>query len=88
LGRLILLLFALFLLLVVLRGLRIFFSAVFRSGSAGQSGGRPDAHEEVMVRDPVCGVWIDRRLALSARRGGEIVPVCSEKCLRQLEAAR
>jgi YHS domain-containing protein len=88
LARLILLLFALFLLLVVLRGLRIFFAAVFRSGAAGRGAGQPGSHEEVMVRDPVCGVWIDRRLALSARRGGETIPVCSEKCLNQLEAAR
>jgi hypothetical protein len=88
LGRLILVLFTLFLLLVVLRGLRIFFTAVFRSGVAGRSAGRPEAREEVMVRDPVCGVWIDRRLALSARRGSEIVPVCSEKCLRMLEMVR
>ena len=40
-----------------------------------------------MVRDPVCGTWIDRRLALPAQRGGEAVAVCSEKCRRALEAA-
>jgi hypothetical protein len=84
--RLVLLLFALFLFLVVLRGLRIFFAAVFRNAPTARSADSPDAREEVMIRDPVCGVWIDRRLALSARRGGEIVPVCSEKCLRLLEA--
>ena len=41
-----------------------------------------------MVRDPVCGTWIDRRLALPVvRRGGETLSVCSETCRRSLEAA-
>ena len=39
-----------------------------------------------MVRDPVCGTWIDRRLALAGMRAGRSVPVCSEKCRRALEA--
>ena len=43
--------------------------------------------EADMVRDPVCGTWIDRRIALSGRSGGEAVPVCSEKCRRLLESA-
>lgn len=42
--------------------------------------------EGEMVRDPVCGTWIDRRLALPAGRSGEAVAVCSEKCRRALEA--
>lgn len=85
-ARIALLLFALFLFLTVLRGLRIFFSAFFRRPpeSPPRSGGPQDAGE--MVRDPVCGTWLDRRLALTARRGDEIVSVCSEKCLRLLEA--
>jgi hypothetical protein len=40
-----------------------------------------------MVRDPICGTWIDRRLAVTGRRGGELVPVCSEKCRLALEAS-
>ncbi len=86
--RFLLLLFALLLLLTVLRGLRIFFAAVFgRQGP--RTGARPGGTSEgEMVRDPVCGIWIDRRLALTARRGEETVSVCSEECLRQLEAAR
>ena len=43
--------------------------------------------EADMVRDPVCGTWIDRRIALSGRSGGEAVPVCSEKCRRTIESA-
>jgi hypothetical protein len=55
---------------------------------AGRHGRRttPRPIEAEMVRDPVCGTWIDRRLALSGRRAGESVPVCSEKCRRALES--
>jgi len=86
-ARLLLLLFALFLFLTVLRGLRIFFAAVFRAqrppGPARQGGMR----EAEMVRDPVCGTWIDRGLALAARKGDEFVPVCSEQCRSAVESA-
>jgi YHS domain-containing protein len=85
-SRLLLFLFALFLFLTVLRGLRIFFAAVFRphgaSGAARQGGTR----EAEMVRDPVCGTWIDRTIAVLGRKGAETMPVCSEECRRRLEA--
>lgn len=85
-GRLLLFLFALFLFLTVLRGLRIFFAAVFRpQGSrAARSGGTREAE---MVRDPVCGTWIDRGIAVLGKKGAETVPVCSEQCRQRLEAA-
>lgn len=72
-----------FLFVGILRMVRLWLHA--RSSGGGGAGRRrvPDGE---MVRDPICGTWIDRRLALSARTGGEPVPVCSEKCLRQLEA--
>jgi hypothetical protein len=44
------------------------------------------AVESEMVRDPICGTWIDRRLAVSGERAGVPVAVCSEKCLRALES--
>jgi hypothetical protein len=43
--------------------------------------------EAELIRDPVCGTWIDSRLAVSGRRGREVVPVCSESCRRRLESA-
>jgi len=86
-ARVVLLIFALFMLLTVLRGLRIFLQAVRRSpGSSGAARGRV-AREEDMVRDPVCGTWIDRRLALPAKSGDSTVAVCSEACRKSLEAA-
>ena len=85
-ARLILVVVVVFMFLTVLRGLRIFWNVYFRRPEAGppRKGGIREAE---MVRDPVCGTWIDRGLALSARRGGEIVPVCSERCRNRLEAA-
>ena len=85
-ARVVLLVFALFATLVVLRGLRIFFEAVRRHGAAPRR--KTSVREADMVRDPVCGTWIDRGLALPARRGDETIPVCSEGCRRSLEAAR
>ena len=86
-ARAVLLLFSVFAVLLVLRGLRIFFEAVRRSAGPGRRPGQP-VREGDMVRDPVCGTWIDRRLALPARRGAEIVSVCSDQCRRSLEAVR
>jgi YHS domain-containing protein len=81
-----LLVFALVALLTVLRGLRIFFAAIRRRDVPGRpSSARVE--EQDMVRDPVCGTWVDRRLALPARQGGQTISVCSESCRRSLEAA-
>lgn len=86
-ARAILLVFALFMLLTVLRGLRIFFNAVRgRPDAKGRPGVR-EVREEDMLRDPVCGTWVDRRLAIPVRRNGETVAVCSEACRKSLEAA-
>lgn len=85
-AKLALYLLVLFFLLTVLRGLRIFFHAVFPRGVPRPGGSRPPALEGEMVRDPVCGTWLDRRLALAAKRGSETVAVCSEDCRRRLEA--
>jgi hypothetical protein len=68
-----------FLILGLLRIARFLFA-----GTVGSRRSSPRAVESEMVRDPVCGTWIDRRLALSGRRDGAPVAVCSEKCLRAL----
>ncbi|MCA1581495.1 MAG: hypothetical protein LC796_08905 [Acidobacteria bacterium] len=75
----------LFLLFAILLALRL-IGFVLRSLSSRAASGRP-AVEGEMVRDPVCGTWIDRRLAIAGRRGSEWLPVCSEKCRRELESA-
>lgn len=60
---------------------------LFLVGAPGaRRGAAPRSREGEMIRDPVCGTWIDRRLAVLGRRGGEAVPVCSDSCRRRLEA--
>jgi len=78
-ARVALFLFVLFVFLLALRTLRLFLA-----GLASRRRSGPPVHGE-MVRDPVCGTLIDRRLALAGRRGGEWLPVCSEKCRQALE---
>lgn len=70
-----------FVLLGLLRFARFLLSAPRGAGRSNRQ-----AVESEMVRDPICGTWIDRRLAVSGRRRGETVAVCSEKCLRALES--
>ena len=82
-ARIALLIFLVFAALLALRMLRVSVETFVRR----RAGPRPPraAVEGEMVRDPVCGTWIDRSLALAARSGGEWVPVCSEKCRSRLE---
>ncbi len=77
-GRLALLLFLVFAALLMLRALRLLMAASFPARP--RPHGPPASNEGEMVRDPVCGTWIDRRLALAARSGQEWVSVCSEEC--------
>ncbi|HTY41057.1 MAG TPA: hypothetical protein VMH79_04210 [Thermoanaerobaculia bacterium] len=86
-ARVLLFVLVLFFLLTVLRGLRIFLHAFFRGGARRVAPSPPRVREAELVRDPVCGTWIDRAIALTARREGRDVPVCSEACRRELEKA-
>jgi YHS domain-containing protein len=39
-----------------------------------------------MVRDPVCGMYLDPRLAVSFKNKSETVYFCSEECRRKFTA--
>ena len=80
-ARIALVLLLLFLALLALRVLRF---VIDRARGSGRES-RPALQE--MVRDPICGIWIDRRIAISGRRAGQWLPVCSEKCRKALESA-
>ena len=84
-ARIFLVLFLVFAALFALRMLRVLVET-FLAGR-GRSRSSPAQIEGEMVKDPVCGTWIDRRLALAAKRAGEWVPVCSEKCRSAAESA-
>jgi len=82
-ARIFLVILLVFVALFALRVLRVIVET-FLAGR-GKSGSSPAQIEGEMVKDPVCGTWIDRRLALAARSGTEWVPVCSEKCRERLQ---
>ena len=85
-ARIALLIFLVFAALLALRMLRVSVETFVKR----QRGRQPPrgAVAGAMVRDPVCGTWIDRRLAIAGRRGSEWHPVCSEECRKMLEEAR
>ncbi|MGE5278302.1 MAG: hypothetical protein ACM3SU_14990 [Acidobacteriota bacterium] len=80
-ARVVLVLVALFAVLLLLKALRLVAARWL-----GASRRRPPAIEGEMARDPICGAWFDRRLAVTARRAGKPVEVCSDACRRRLEA--
>ena len=82
-SRAALVLFLVFLFLALVRMVR----PLLRAGRTGARRAAPRAIEAEMVRDPVCGTWIDRRLAVPGRHRGEAVAVCSEECRQRLESA-
>jgi len=58
---------------------------------AGSRPERPPATPELrgaMVKDPVCGTWVDPRIALALPAGGETAHFCSEECRRAYAAQR
>lgn len=83
--RVAILILLIFVALLALRLLRVLVEAFWKAGA--RRGSPPRGLEGEMVRDPVCGTWIDRRLALAARNGGGWVPVCSEACRARLQGA-
>lgn len=77
-ARIAVLIFIVLAALLLLRLVRHFLAGYSSRSGAGKPPGAIEGEE--MVRDPICGTWIDRRLALAARSSGEWIPVCSEKC--------
>jgi hypothetical protein len=82
-ARAVLVLVLVFLALLALRALRLALARLV----AGTRAPRPAARQAEMARDPVCGTWFDRSLAVRGLRGGESIEVCSEGCRRRLEAS-
>ena len=53
-----------------------------REGTAADA---TDANNK-MVRDPICGMYLDPRLAISHRHKKETVYFCSKECLQKFTA--
>ena len=72
-------LFRLFLILLLLYLVRAVLTAIRRPSRASRPG-NPPAVRGSMVKDPVCGTYLDVTLALWETRNGREVYFCSEAC--------
>ena len=61
-----------------------FFLALF-TGSARRSGSKnvPKGAANYMVKDPVCGMYMDSRLAVRLEKDNETIYFCSEECRKK-----
>jgi len=62
---------------------RLLLSVMAKKPGAGRGPGRPG---NTMVKDPVCGMYMDCRLAVRLEEGGGTVFFCSEECKRKFLA--
>ncbi len=84
--RLLLFISALWLVRALLAAVWRGWSGSRRAGQGGVSGG---AESRKMVKDPVCGMYMDPRLALRIEDGQGTYFFCSEACRAKfLEGAR
>lgn len=58
-----------------------------RASGPGAASPRPQQQKE-MVKDPVCGMYMDPRLALRQDEKGEHLFFCSEECRQKYLADR
>ena len=65
---------------------------VYRAGKAwikrsfdtlGQGGANHPTIDDVMVKDPVCGIYFPRREGVELRHGGQVYLFCSKACRDQ-----
>jgi YHS domain-containing protein len=68
------------LLLFVLFLLRRFIAAFVKSPNRAQKDGSSQDAGNRMVKDPVCGMYMDQRLAVKLEKRSEVVHFCSEEC--------
>jgi YHS domain-containing protein len=54
--------------------------AAFQAPKTSGSGKRAQKTENTMVKDPVCGMYMDARLAIRLDNASEAIYFCSEEC--------
>ena len=72
--------------LVIVRAIWRFLSGVV-GGAVGQQR-IPPQRGVPLVRDPVCGTFVDQSRALTASRGETLHYFCSERCRGEYERVR
>ena len=49
---------------------------------------KPEAIDDIMVKDPFCGVYFPKRSGVILRKDGEVLYFCSAECRNAFEASR
>lgn len=57
-------------------------------GGGGRASAVPTVYKGVMVRDPVCGLYLPESRALVEVEGGERIHFCSESCRASFRSSR
>ena len=71
----------LFLIIIAYLAYRAVKSWVVRNLQApGQNDSRHPSIDDVMVKDPVCGIYFPQREGVELRRGGQTFLFCSAAC--------
>jgi uncharacterized protein len=68
-----------------------FIKRLFQSGRTAQTRGRAsqgEASTGKMVKDPVCGMYMDARLAIRVDQKGDALFFCSDDCRRKFLESR
>lgn len=65
---------------LIIRALSEWMGRGSRTQVDGSSAGKRVLHKGRMVRDPVCGLHVPEKRALTTLRGGERFHFCSERC--------
>ncbi len=60
--------------------LRRFLAAILGKTGSGKPASNFPKSAQKMVKDPVCGMYMDSRLAVRLEEGKEVVYFCSEGC--------
>jgi len=71
------------LILFILYLLRCFLARFMKSAKKSPAGSESAKPENRMVKDPVCGMYMDARLALRLSDRGSDVYFCSEECRKK-----
>lgn len=67
-------------LILILWLIRRVLARFFSPSRAGQQQGNQVASPNNMVKDPVCGMYMDARLAIRMEERKEVIFFCSEDC--------
>lgn len=67
---------------LLIAGVQGMLAGTANQGAARQAGRRPAERSVALVKDPVCGVYVEPARAVSARIGSTVHYFCSEACER------